>query len=335
MKSKETTKKGGENGVFDNELRPQKWAEYIGQEKVKTNLRLMIDAAKKRAEPIDHVLFYGPAGLGKTTLSYLIAREMDVPMKSTTGPALEKAGDIAAILSGIEPNEILFIDEVHRINKLVEETLYPALESRRLHLVVGKGGAARTFSLDLPPFTVVGATTKINLLSNPLRSRFGATFKLEYYTKENIEKILEQSSKMLGTKTTQGALRLIAEASRFTPRTANRLLKRSRDYAEIHGDGTITEETAQKTLHLLEIDSLGLERTDRELLSIIIKKFNGGPVGIKSLAAALTEEIGTIEDVYEPFLMALGLLERTQLGRIATDAAYTHLKLKKPGHSLL
>jgi Holliday junction DNA helicase RuvB len=335
MKSKDNNNKKDENGAFDNELRPRKWAEYIGQEKVKTNLRLMIDAAKKRAEPIDHVLFYGPAGLGKTTLSYLIAREMDIPMKSTTGPALEKAGDVAAILSSIEPNEILFIDEIHRINKLVEETLYPALESRRLHLVVGKGGAARTFSLDLPPFTVVGATTKINLLSNPLRSRFGATFKLEYYTKENIEKILEQSSKMLGTETTQGALRIIAEASRFTPRTANRLLKRSRDYAEIHGNGIINEEAAQKTLNLLEVDSLGLERTDRELLSIIIKKFNGGPVGIKSLAAALTEEIGTIEDVYEPFLMALGLLERTQLGRIATDAAYAHLKLKKPGSSLL
>lgn len=324
-----------ENGAFDNELRPRKWQEYIGQEKVKTNLRLMIDAAKKRAEPIDHVLFYGPAGLGKTTLSYLIAREMDVPMKSTTGPALEKAGDVAAILSSIEPNEILFIDEIHRINKLVEETLYPALESRRLHLVVGKGGAARTFSLDLPPFTVIGATTKINLLSNPLRSRFGATCKLEYYTKKDIEKILEQSAKMLGTETTPDALRIIAEAARFTPRTANRLLKRARDYAEIHGNGVITESAAQEMLRLLEIDSLGLERADRELLSIIIQKFNGGPVGIKSLAAALTEEIGTIEDVYEPFLMALGLLERTQLGRIATDAAYKHLKIKKPGGSLV
>ncbi len=319
---------GGDS--IDNILRPKRWEDYVGQENVKTNLRLMIDAAKKRAEVIDHVLFYGSAGLGKTTLAHLVAKEMGIPMKSTTGPALEKAGDVAAILSNIEPNEILFIDEIHRINKLVEEMLYPALESRKLHLVVGKGQSARTFSLDLPPFTVVGATTKVSVLSNALRSRFGATFKLEYYCVEDIERILTRSARVLETKMAPEATKVLAGAARFTPRVANRLLKRARDYAEVKGTGIITEEVAQKTLELLQIDPLGLERADRELLSIIIKKFGGGPVGVKSLAAALSEEVGTIEDLYEPFLMALGLLERTPSGRVATRAAYAHLGLNKP-----
>lgn len=321
--------KNEEIEVLENELRPQHWERYIGQENTKTNLKLMIEAAKKRSESIDHVLLYGQAGLGKTTLAYLIGKEMGVNVKTTTGPALEKAGDVAAILSNLEPHEILFIDEVHRINKLVEEMLYPALESKKLHLIVGKGSSARAFSLDLPPFTVVGATTKVSLLSNPLRSRFGGTFKLEYYTEKEIEKILHQSAKILNTNITESAIKILAGASRFTPRVANRLLKRARDYAEVYNKGLVDEETAQKTLTLLNIDSLGLERADRELLSTIITKFNGGPVGVKSLAAALSEEIGTIEDVYEPFLMAIHLIERTSLGRIATEEAYKHLNIKE------
>lgn len=314
-----------DEGGFELALRPSRWEDYVGQEKVKTNLRLIIDAAKKRGESCDHLLFYGQAGLGKTTLAYLIGREMGVNVRSTTGPALEKAGDVAAILSNLEPYEILFIDEAHRVNKLVEEVLYPALESRKLHFIVGKGASARTFSLDLPPFTVIAATTKVNLLSNPLRSRFGATLKLDYYKHEDIEAIVRRSAKILKTEITSGAVALLARAARFTPRTANRLLKRARDYAEIYQNGVVNEETVERTLGLLEIDQLGLERADRELLSVIITKFNGGPVGVKALAAALAEEPGTIEDVYEPFLMTLGLLERTPLGRIATKAAYEHL----------
>jgi Holliday junction DNA helicase RuvB len=314
-----------EDPSLDLALRPSRWEEYVGQEKAKTNLRLIIDAAKKRGESCDHLLLYGQAGLGKTTLAYLIAREMDAQIKTTTGPALEKAGDVAAILSNLEPFDILFIDEAHRINKLVEEILYPALENRKLHFVVGKGPSARTFSLDLPPFTVIAATTKVNLLSNPLRSRFGATLKLEYYNEDDIQKIIVRSAKILGTEIEKEAVLLLAQASRKTPRTANRLLKRARDYAEIYGNGTITKDTVRKTLELLDVDVLGLERADRDLLRALIEKYNGGPVGVKALAAALSEETGTIEDVYEPFLISMGLLERTPGGRIATETAYTHL----------
>lgn len=310
---------------FDLALRPGTWNEYVGQEKAKTNLRLIIDAAKKRGESCDHLLFYGQAGLGKTTLAYLVGKEMGVQVRSTTGPALEKAGDVAAILSNIEPHEILFIDEAHRINKLVEEILYPALESRKLHFIVGKGPSARTFSLDLPPFTVIAATTRVNVLSNPLRSRFGATIKLDYYRNEDIEKIIKQSAHILKTNITPTAIAMLARASRFTPRTANRLLKRARDYAEVYHNGSIDEHVVEKTLSLLEVDSLGLEHTDRELLKMIIRRFGGGPVGVKALGAALSEEVGTIEDVYEPFLMNLGFLERTSLGRVATKSAYEYL----------
>ncbi|TSA44575.1 Holliday junction branch migration DNA helicase RuvB [bacterium] len=308
-------------------LRPSRWEDYIGQERVKTNLRLIIDAAKGRNETADHLLFYGQAGLGKTTLAYIVGKEMNVNVRSTSGPALEKAGDIAAILSNLEPNEILFIDEIHRINKLVEEILYPALESRKLHLIVGKGPSAKTFSLDLPPFTVIGATTRINPLSAPLRSRFGATFRLDYYQPEDIEKIIARSAQILGVKITKNAVIELARASRFTPRTANRLLKRARDYAQIYQNKNIDEETVRNILKMLDIDELGLEETDRELLKIIIKKFNGGPVGLNTLAAALSEEVETIEGVYEPFLMKLGLLHRSPLGRIATPLAYEHLKI--------
>ncbi len=323
MPKKKTTE--DEEKSVDVALRPTTWSGYIGQEKAKTNLRLIIDAAKKRKESCDHLLFYGQAGLGKTTLAYLVGKEMGANVRSTTGPALEKAGDVAAILSNIEPHEILFIDEAHRINKLVEEVLYPALESRKLHFIVGKGPSARTFSLDLPPFTIIAATTKVNLLSNPLRSRFGATIKLDYYTHEDIKKIIKQSARMLGTSVDDEAVSLLAHASRFTPRTANRLLKRARDYAEVYHKGMVDGDIAQKTLNLLEIDARGLERVDREFLEILIKRFRGGPVGIRALAAALSEEVGTIEDVYEPFLMNVGFLERTSLGRIATRDAYKHL----------
>ena len=326
---KGTKKTNGDDKNLELLLRPDAWEDYIGQEKVKTNLRLIIDAAKGRKETADHLLFYGQAGLGKTTLAYIVGKEMGVNVRSTSGPALEKAGDIAAILSNLEPNEILFIDEIHRINKLVEEILYPALESRKLHLIVGKGPSAKTFSLDLPPFTMIGATTRINPLSAPLRSRFGATFRLDYYRPEDIEKIIERSARILGVKITKDAVKKLAQASRFTPRTANRLLKRARDYAQVYQQNSIGEETVKKTLEMLDIDKLGLEETDRELLRIIIKKFNGGPVGLNTLAAGLNEEMETIEGVYEPFLMKLGLLHRSPLGRVATPLAYEHLKIPR------
>ncbi|MDI6733969.1 MAG: Holliday junction branch migration DNA helicase RuvB [Patescibacteria group bacterium] len=306
-------------------LRPTKWNEYVGQENVKANLRLIIDAAKGRNENCDHLLFYGQAGLGKTTLAYLVGKEMGVNIRSTSGPALERAGDVAAILSNIEPNEILFIDEAHRINKMTEEILYPAMESRKLHLIVGKGPSARTFSLDLPPFTIIAATTRTNLLSGPLRSRFGATFRLDYYQNEDIEKILERSAKILGIELTPEATTVLAKVSRFTPRVANRLLKRARDFAQVNKLKNIDEKVVHETLKLLKIDSLGLEETDRQLLLTIIKKFNGGPVGLKTLGASLNEEVGTIEEVLEPFLMKVGLLNRTPAGRIAAPLAYKHL----------
>ncbi len=316
-----------ENGL--DALRPQNFEEYVGQGKIKTNLRLIIEAAKGRSEACDHLLFYGQAGLGKTTLAYIIGREMNVNVRSTSGPAIEKAGDMAALLSNLEANEILFIDEVHRLNKLAEEILYPALESRKLHLIVGKGPSARTFTLDLPPFTVIGATTKVNMLSAPLRSRFGATFRLEYYQNEDIEKIIARSAKILGVAIAPEAAAALARASRFTPRIANRLLKRARDYAQVHERRAIDAEVVRATLEMLEIDDLGLDETDRELLRIIIQKFNGGPVGLKTLSAALNEEVETIEGVYEPFLMKLGLLNRTSLGRMTTPLAAEHLGLKR------
>ncbi|MFH1193206.1 MAG: Holliday junction branch migration DNA helicase RuvB [Candidatus Jorgensenbacteria bacterium] len=320
-----------EETILELTLRPTQWDDYVGQDKVKQNLRLIIDAARGRTEAPDHLLFYGQAGLGKTTLAYLIGKELGATVHSTSGPALERAGDIAALLSNLEPHDILFIDEAHRLNKLVEEILYPAMESRRLHLIVGKGPSARTFSLDLPPFTIIAATTRANLLSAPLRSRFGATFRLDYYRTEDIQKILERSARILGVNMTEGAFNLLAGASRFTPRVANRLLKRARDYAQVHKHATIDEDVVKKTLELLDVDPLGLERADKELIRIIIEKFNGGPVGVRALGAALNEEPGTIEDIYEPFLMQLGFIERTSGGRVATRHAYKHLALpQKP-----
>lgn len=334
MKNKKKNEKQEERTV-DFALRPGTWEEYVGQEKVKRHLRVIIDAAKQRRECCDHLLFYGQAGLGKTTLAHLVAKEMNMNIKITSGPALEKAGDLAAILSNLEPNEIFFIDEAHRVNKLIEEVLYPAMESRKLHIVIGKGPTARALSLDLPPFTVVAATTKINLLSGPLRSRFGATFKLDYYEAKDIERIIKRSAELLKVKIEPSAIETLALASRFTPRTANRILKRTRDYAQVKNKTVIDADLAKETLKFLEIDYLGLELTDRQLLEVIINKFQGGPVGVNALAAALNEESGTIEDVYEPFLMGLGLMHRTPAGRIATPAAYKHLGIEnKPGGTI-
>lgn len=328
-KEKQITQKEDQN--IDQALRPTRWEEYVGQEKVKNSLRVLIDAAKKRSEAADHLLFSGPPGLGKTTLAYLVSRELGSQVRTTSGPALEKAGDLAAILTNLDANDILFIDEAHRVNPLIEEVLYPAMESRKLHLVVGKGPSARTLSLDLPAFTLIAATTRENLLSNPLRSRFGATLRLGYYDVDDIKKILTRSAGILGIKIEHGAVALLAKASRGTPRVANRLLKRSRDYAEVDGKKIIDEATAKKTLEMLEIDALGLEPQDRRLLEVIIHKFNGGPVGVNTLAAALSEERGVIEDIYEPFLMTLGFLKRSPSGRIALPPAYEHLGIKQRG----
>lgn len=320
-----TTKQPQEESGVDRALRPGSWDEYVGQDKVKKNIRIIIEAAKKRGEPIDHLLFHGQAGLGKTSLAYLVSKEMGTNLKVTSGPTLEKMGDLAAILSSMEKNDVLFIDEAHRLNHLIEEVLYPAMESFKLHLIIGKGVGARTLTLDLPPFTLIAATTRADLLSAPLRSRFGASFKLDYYAKDDIQAIIERSAALLGTKVTREALAFLASASRLTPRVANRLLRRARDYAEIHGTGSIDESAVMKTLDLLEIDGAGLEPTDRRVLETIIVKFNGGPVGIGTLAAALTEEKSVIEEIYEPYLMSIGFLRRTPAGRMATDAAYAHL----------
>lgn len=314
---------------IDITLRPTEWEEYIGQEKIKDSLKIILEAALKRKEAADHLLFSGPAGLGKTTLAYLVASELGGSVKTTSGPALEKTGDLAAILTNLASGEILFIDEAHRINPMIEEVLYPAMESRKLHLVVGKGPSARTLSLDLPPFTLIAATTRENLLSQPLRSRFGATMRLGYYTSADIKKIMERSARILGVKATSEAINLLAGASRGTPRVANRLLRRARDFAEVAGGDEIDEAAARKTLEMLEVDEAGLEPQDRKLLLTIIEKFHGGPVGVNTLAAALSEDKGVIEDIYEPYLMTLGFLQRSSAGRIVLPAAYKHLKIRR------
>jgi len=307
-------------------LRPGSWEEYIGQEKIKKNLEIMLGAAKKRKEPCDHLLLYGQTGLGKTTLAHLIARELGANLKATSGPALEKIGDLAAALSSLEPNEVLFIDEIHRLNRMIEEVLYPALETRKLNLMVGKGPGARMFTLDLPPFTLIAATTRVHLLSAPLRSRFGAVLHFDYYTLPDIETIIKRSAKILGIPITPDAVKRFAMVSRATPRVANQLLKRARDYVEFHNERTIDDEVVSKTLALLEIDELGLTSADRRLLHVAITKFHGGPVGIDALAAALNEDRGTIEDVYEPYLMSINFISRTPAGRVVTQKAKEHLR---------
>lgn len=323
-------KKKAEESYLDLTLRPKQWKEYIGQERLKKNLKILIDAAKKRGEALEHVLLGGPAGLGKTSMAHLIAREMNTNLRATSGPAIEKVGDLASILTNLLPNDVLFIDEAHRLNKLIEEVLYPAMESRTLDIIIGKGPSARTLQIELPPFTLIAATTRIGLLSSPLRSRFGCTFRLDFYSSEEISKIIERSARLLKIETEAKAIARLANSSRFTPRVANRLLKRARDLAQVEGTGDITDEIAQRMLSLLEIDNAGLEPTDRRILEVIIKKFAGGPVGLSSLAAASAEEEDTIEEVYEPYLLQLGLLERTPRGRMVTENAYKHLGLNPP-----
>lgn len=318
-------KKERDDSSLDTTLRPQSWDQYIGQDHVKKNLRILIDAARKRGEQIEHVLLSGPPGLGKTSMAHLIAREMNTNIRITSGPAIERVGDLASILTNLLPKDILFIDEIHRLNKTVEEVLYPAMESRVLDIIIGKGPSARTLQLELPAFTLIGATTRIGLLSSPLRSRFGGVFRLEFYSEENIEQILARSANLLGVSAERPAIKEIAAASRFTPRVANRLLKRARDYAEVFNNGSITKDIAESTLKLLEIDNRGLEPMDRKILDIVISKFAGGPVGVQAIAAATAEEEDTIEEVYEPYLMQLGMLERTPRGRVATETAYQHL----------
>lgn len=313
--------------VVDLALRPKKWEEYIGQAKLKRNLNIIIEAAKKRREVCDHLLFYGQAGLGKTTLAYLIATEMQTEIKTTTGPAIEKISDLASILTNLKENDILFIDEAHRLNKLVEEILYPAMENRILNIIVGKGPSARTFQIDLPPFTLVAATTRPGMLSNPLRSRFGATFKLDFYENKDIEQIIERSAKLLNVDISQDAVKFLAKISRGTPRVANRLLKRARDYAQVKDKPRLDLSAAQEAMNLLEIDELGLETTDKKILNTIVEKFDGGPVGLGSLAAAINEERDNIEEICEPYLLRVGFLARTPKGRIVTPAGYKYLNI--------
>lgn len=311
---------------LDLTLRPSQWNEYIGQDIIKETLKILITAAQRRNEPLEHLLFYGPAGLGKTTLAHLIAKEMSAQIKVTSGPAIERVGDLAAILTNLSPYDILFIDEAHRLNKLVEEILYPAMEARVLDIIIGKGPASRIIQLALPPFTLIAATTRAALLSSPLRSRFsGGIFRLEFYSEDNIKDILRRSSSVLNVAIDEKALSEIARRSRFTPRVANRLLKRCRDVAEVKGQGNITADIADQALQLLDIDEKGLEREDRKFLHTLIVKFQGGPVGLNTLAAATSEEANTIEEMYEPYLLRLGFIERTPRGRIATKAAFDHL----------
>ena len=312
---------------LEQQLRPTSLDEFVGQDAMRENLRVFIRAARERGEPLDHALFYGPPGLGKTALAHVVARELGVPLRATSGPVIERAGDLAAILTNLEPGETLFIDEIHRLNPTVEEILYPAMEEFKLDLVIGQGPSARTVKLDLPRFTLVGATTRAGLLSSPLRSRFGIIERLAYYPPEDVTRILERSGRILSVRTTSEGLVEIARRSRGTPRIANRLLRRVRDFAEVEGEGRITLELARHALQRLEVDEAGFDRMDRELLRTIIEKYDGGPVGLDTLAAAIGEDKGTIEDIYEPFLIQEGYLDRTPRGRVASQRAFEHFGL--------
>ncbi len=315
---------------FDRALRPVTLEEYVGQPVVKQQLEIFIEAARRRAEPLDHTLVFGPPGLGKTTLAHIIANEMKVDLKTTSGPVLEKAGDLAALLTNLESGDVLFIDEIHRLSPVVEEILYPALEDYQLDIVIGEGPAARSIKLDLPPFTLVGATTRAGLLTSPLRDRFGIVQRLEFYAVEDLASILRRASTILKVRIDEQGAQEIACRARGTPRIANRLLRRVRDYAEVKGDGSITQQTADAALNMLNVDQSGLDHQDRRLLLTWMEKFDGGPVGVDSLAAALSEERGTIEDVLEPYLIQQGYLMRTSRGRMATRMAYEHFGLKSP-----
>ena len=315
----------GEDIVIEKGLRPESLDQYVGQSKAKNNLKIFIEAAKSRNVPLDHVLFYGPPGLGKTTLATIIAHEMGVHIKVTSGPAIEKPGEMAAILNNLAENDILFIDEIHRLNRQVEEVLYPAMEDYSIDIMIGKGQGARSIRLDLPKFTLVGATTRAGLLTAPLRDRFGVINKLEFYTVDELKQIIIRSAGLLNVEIDEKGATELARRSRGTPRLANRLLKRVRDFAQVKYDGVITEDVANLALDLLEVDKLGLDKGDRSILETMIDKFDGGPVGLDTLAAALGEDSGTLEDVYEPYLIQNGLLQRTPRGRIATRLAYEHL----------
>lgn len=317
---------------LDNSLRPKKLNDYVGQIAIKENLGIFISAAKKRNEPVEHILLYGPPGLGKTTLAHIIANEMGSNIRVTSGTAIERAGDLASILTSLQDGDILFVDEIHRLSRNIEEVLYPAMEDYAIDMVLGKGPSAKTLRLDVPKFTLIGATTKIGSLSSPLRDRFGNTFRLDFYSDEELEEIIKRSAKILNIKHKTGGLKEISKRSRKTPRVANRILKRVRDFAEVRHQGEIDEEIAELALAMLDIDELGLDKTDRMILDCIIEKFSGGPVGLDALAAATSEDRDTIEDVIEPYLMRLGFIDRTPRGRIATPGAYEHLgKTKASG----
>jgi Holliday junction DNA helicase RuvB len=313
---------------FDLTLRPRTLSEYVGQIDIKKNLEVAMQAAKKRKEPIEHILLYGPPGLGKTTLANIVAHEMGVNIKTTSGPAIEKQGDLASILSNLEENDILFIDEIHRIKTQVEEILYSAMEDYALDIIIGKGPATRSMRISLPKFTLIGATTKAGSLSSPLRDRFGHIYKLDFYTEEEMESIIKRSANILNMNVDEEAVKEIARCSRRTPRIANRLLKRIRDFAEVENISKVNLDLAKKSLKTIGVDIVGLDRTDRKILLTIIEKFNGGPVGINTIAAATSEETETIEDIYEPYLMQIGFLDRTNRGRVVTPNAYAHLKIE-------
>ncbi|MED4694847.1 Holliday junction branch migration DNA helicase RuvB [Peribacillus frigoritolerans] len=315
---------------FEQSLRPQNLKQYIGQDKVKANLSVYIEAARMREETLDHVLLYGPPGLGKTTLAVIIANEMGVNIRTTSGPAIERPGDLAAILSALEPGDVLFIDEIHRLPRVVEEVLYPAMEDFCLDIVVGKGPEARSIRIDLPPFTLVGATTRAGSLSAPLRDRFGVLSRLEYYTENHLSDIIIRTARIMDTEMDVQAAAELARRSRGTPRIANRLLRRVRDFAQVRGDGTITAELADYALELMQVDRLGLDHIDHKLLKGIIEKFRGGPVGLETIAATIGEEAHTIEDVYEPYLLQVGFLQRTPRGRMATQLVYEHFGMEMP-----
>ena len=327
-----TTENLEEDVKIESHLRPQFLDDYIGQEKAKEILKVYITAAKERGEALDHVLFYGPPGLGKTTLAGIIANEMHVNIKITSGPAIEKPGEMAAILNNLQEGDVLFVDEIHRLNRQVEEVLYPAMEDYAIDIMIGKGASARSIRLDLPKFTLVGATTRVGMLTAPLRDRFGVIHRLEFYTVEELKRIIARSAKALDVGIDDAGATALARRSRGTPRLANRLLKRVRDFAQVKYDGYITEDVANYALDLLDVDKCGLDQTDRTLLMTIIERFDGGPVGLDTLAASLSEDSGTIEDVYEPYLLKNGFIQRTPRGRIVTDLAYAHLGILKQNH---